>query len=84
MSVLSHRTRDAIASFIANSTGLLDEEHALDCGVATRVVSQIRGAKSPQEHENLTRLQNGFSDLKLKLSAAAVETIILRDSWLSE
>ena len=84
LSVLSHRTRDAIASFIANSTGLLDEEHALDCGVATRVVSQIRGAKSPQEHENLTRLQNGFSDLKLKLSAAAVETIILRDSWLSE
>ena len=84
LSVLSHRTRDAIASFIANSSGLLDEERALDYGVATRVVSQIRGAKSPREHENLSKLQNGFSNLKLQVSAAAVEAIIVRDSWLSE
>ena len=74
---LSHRTRDALVSFVANSANLLDESNALDCGIASRVVSKIRGAKSSREYRNLNALHQGLSPessapFLMKLSATPV------------
>ncbi len=81
---ISHRSRDAIAAFVANAEGLLEDRDALDFALSSRVVSQIRGARSSIEFRNLTELQGKLEGLGLERAAAAVESIILRDSWIGD